>query len=67
MKERFFMDRCFFNFSVTQNPCNCHPFDLLIETKKNGIIKGLSICGLSSQREVDNFLSQRFIFEYKGF
>ena len=51
---------------VTQNPCGCHPFDLMIEYKKtNGKMYRVSLCGFYNQIDVEEFLSVKYFMELK--
>lgn len=64
MKSRWFLDRGYFMWEVIQNPCGCHPFDILMETKNKGFNR-ISICGARSQKDIEKFLKERFILELK--
>jgi len=62
---KYFMCGRYFIWEVTQNPCKCHPFDLMIETNNPKLKTCISICGFKNQREVNRYLKNRFILELK--
>lgn len=60
---RFFICKDFKMALVRQNPCGCHPFDLLIEVGVNKRVNSITISGAKDQDAIESYLKWKFATE----